>query len=175
MSQFVGSSRATTIASEPQFQLDPSDPDTTRNTLSRVGTLFFWTCANQFNAIAYMSHSSVYLYQLEVGYTHPDNVNDPMCAAEVCHEDDIALVFGTYSSPTATESAVGAEIRGRWTAFAANGNPNVAGKVPWNSVAGSSKLNLLRISANDVVNQTLFSDSCGPVFGNTVQYNFQMQ
>jgi carboxylesterase type B len=175
MSLFVGASRAATIAAVPDFQLNSSDPDTVRNTLSEVGTLFFWTCANQYNAIQYASQANVYLYQLEVGYTAPDNVNDPMCVNEVCHEDDIPLVFGTYSSPSSTQSAVGAEIRSRWTAFASNGNPNVGGMTQWSAVAGASNLNLLRISGNDVVNQTLFSDVCGPVFGNTVLYNFQMQ
>lgn len=174
MSLFVGTSRAATIAAAPDFQLNSSDPDTTRNTLSRVGTLFFWTCANQFNALAYTSQANVYLYELEVGYTHPDNVNDPMCTNEVCHEDDIALVFGTYSSPTSQQSATGAEMRSRWTAFAANGNPNVAGKVQWNKVSGATNLNLLRMSASSVINQTLYSNDCGPVFGNTVLYNFQL-
>jgi len=175
MSFFVGASRAATIAGEPQFQLNMSDPDTVRNTLSEVGTLFFWACANQFNALAYANQANVYIYQLEVGATDPDNANDPLCVNEVCHEDDIEMVFGTYSSPSPTQSAVGAEIRGRWTSFAANGNPNVAGKVQWTPVGGPGNLNLLRMSGNSVINDTLYSDVCGPIFGNTVLYNFQMQ
>jgi len=176
MAQFVGPARAATIAAQPQFQLDPSDPDTVRSTMSRVGTLFFWACANQFNALVYRGQANTYLYQLELGYTHPDNANDPLCTSggNVCHEDDIPLVFGTCTSPTSQQSALGAEIRARWIAFASNGNPNVAGKTQWNTVHGATNLNALRLSANTVVNQTLYADLCGPVFGNTVLYNFQL-
>jgi carboxylesterase type B len=176
MTTFVGASRAATIAATPAFQLDPSDSDTTRKALSNVGTLFFWACANQFNALTYAPQANVYLYQLEVGATHPNNANDAMCTTggAVCHEDDIPLLFGTHSSPTAQQTATGAELRGRWIAFASSGNPNVAGKIQWNTVGSATNLNALRISANSVVNQTLYSNLCGPVFGSTVLYNFQM-
>jgi carboxylesterase type B len=120
----------------------------------------------------------VYLYELLLGCTNPDNANDPLCTSngEVCHEDDIGLVFGTCSSPTTQQTALSAEIMARWAAFATNGNPNIPGqgKVQWNPVGDSTSLNVLRFSPTEVVNETLYSDVCGPVFGDTVPFNFQL-
>jgi carboxylesterase type B len=175
MSLFIGPSRTATITGNPLFALNSNDPDTVRNTLSKVGTMFLWTCAVQANAVTYHTEANVYLYELTIGSTDPDNVGDDMCTRAVCHEDDIPLVFATYnSSATSTQIAVGDEIRARWTAFAANGNPNSNAFVTWNTVAGASNLNALRIGYPSVVNQTLYSNMCGPVFGSQVLYNFQM-
>lgn len=178
MALFIGLQRASEVCACSEFALNPSDPDTVRNTLSTVGTMFFWTCAIQANAITYASRAKVYLYEILLGCTHPDNANDPMCTSngEVCHEDDIGLVFGTCSSPTAQQTALSNEIMARWAAFATNGNPNIPGPntVHWNAVSGSTNLNVLRFSPTDVVNETLYSDVCGPVFGNTVPFNFQL-
>jgi carboxylesterase type B len=176
MVYFVGLQRATTICAAPEFALNSSDPDTVRNTLSNVGTKFFFTCANQANALTYSNKANVYLYELTLGCTNPDNEDDPMCTSngEVCHEDDLSLVFGTCPSPTSQQKAVSNEMIGRWTAFANNGNPNIPGKVQWNKVSSATRLNALRFSANSVINQTLYADLCGPIFGNTVEYNFQL-
>jgi len=91
----------------------------------------------------------------------------------VCHQDDIPLVFGTYTSATTSQINLSNEIQSRWTSFAANGNPNVAGKVQWNRISSKTQLNALRLGVPDAVNQTLYADLCGPVFGDTVLYNFQ--
>ena len=140
-----------------------------------VGTLFFWTCAVQANAVAYSKHANVYLYELHLGCTHPDNENDPLCTnGEVCHEDDLEMVFGTCSSPTSQQTQVSNEVISRWVSFAANGNPNIGGHSTWSNVASSTKLNALLIGATDAVNQTLYSNSCGPVFGGTVPFNYQL-
>ena len=91
----------------------------------------------------------------------------------MCHQDDIPLVFGTYTSATTNQINLSNEIQSRWTSFAANGNPNVAGKVQWNRISSKTQLNALRLGVPDAVNQTLYADLCGPVFGDTVLYNFQ--
>ena len=176
MAEFIGPARAGTICECSQFQLNPSDPDTVRNTLSAVGTMLFWTCANQANAIAYAKQANVYLYELLLGCTNPANADDPMCTSngEVCHQDDIGMVFGTCISPSSQQTALSNEIMARWAAFATNGSPNIAGKTQWNKVQGSSTLNVLRFSSADVVNETLYSNSCGPVFGSTVPFNYQL-
>jgi carboxylesterase type B len=112
---------------------------------------------------------------MTLGITHPDNANNPMCTSgQVCHEDDIQVVFGTYSSASAQQTALSAEVMSRWTAFAASGNPNVAGKMQWNKVSGSTHLNALRLGATDKVNQTLYGNICGPVFGGTIPFNYQL-
>jgi carboxylesterase type B len=174
MAEFVGSTRSAAICACPEFALNSSDPDTVRDTLADVGTMFFWTCATQANAIAYHGEANVYLYEMLLGCTHPDNADDPMCVGKVCHQDDIGMVFGTCISPTPQQTALSNEIMGRWVAFATNGNPNKGGDVQWNNVAGSGNLNALRLGPTDVVNQTLYSDLCGPVFGDTVPFNFQL-
>jgi carboxylesterase type B len=176
MTFFVGQTRAEDITECPQFQLNSSDPDTVRDTLSVVGTQFFWTCAVQMNAITYSNHANVYLYELQLGCTFPDNEDDPLCteSGQVCHEDDLPLVFGTCTNPTSQQSKMSREIIGRWTAFAANGNPNIAGATEWSKVEGSSNLNVLLMSPTDVVNQTLYADVCGPIFGGSVPFNFQI-
>lgn len=176
ISEFIGPARASAICACTQFQLNPSDPDTVRNTLSAVGTMLFWTCANQANAIAYANQANVYLYELLLGCTNPANANDPMCTSngEVCHEDDLGMVFGTCTSPTYHQTALSNEIMARWAAFAANGSPNVQGKTKWGKVGGSANLNALRFSSSDVVNQTLYGDLCGPIFGSAVEFNFQL-
>lgn len=176
LSLFIGASRAATIATLPQFALDPNDPDTVRKTLIKAGTLFVWSCANQCNAVTYsQTNANVFLYELTLGSTYPTNANDPLCTTggAVCHQDDIPLVFGTYTSATTAQINLSAEIQKRWTSFAANGNPNVAGKAQWNEISSKTQLNALRLGAIDAVNQTLYADLCGPVFGNTVLYNFQ--
>jgi carboxylesterase type B len=178
MAAVIGPSRAETISSSPFFTFDPSDPDTTRDTLSAVGTLFFWTCSNQFISLAYTSQANVYLYQLQVGFTFPDNEDDGMClkSGVVCHEDDIELLFGTFTSkPSAAQAAAGVEMRTRWIAFATTGNPNVKGTVRWNTVGSSStNLNALMLSGTSTINQSLYPAICGPFFGGSVQYNFQI-
>ena len=178
MTEFVGTNRSQAICGVPEFALNASDPDTVRNTLSRVGTSFFWTCAKQANALKYANQANVYLYEVLLGCTHPDNGGDSLCTSngEVCHQDDIPLTFGTCGSPTSQQTALSNEIMARWTAFAANGNPNIPGpgKAKWGKVSGSTSLNALRLSPNVVVNQTLYADLCGPVFGNTVLFNFQI-
>jgi carboxylesterase type B len=174
MGYFVGATRAEAICGCSEFQLNSSDTDTVRQTLSSVGTDFFWTCANQMNAISYSSQATVYLYQLLVGCTYSDNENDPLCTAPgvVCHEDDLSLVFGTCANPTSAQSAVSTELIKRWTAFATNGNPNFGGATEWSKVAGSGNLNVLLMGSPDLVNQTLYPDLCGPVFGGSVPFNF---
>lgn len=176
LSVYIGASRATTIVSLPQFALNPNDPDTVRNTLVRAGTLFVWTCPNQCNAVHLANtNAKVFLYELTLGSTHPSNAGDSLCTTggAVCHQDDIPLVFGTYASATTSQINLSTEIQKRWTSFAANGNPNVAGKAQWNKISSATQLNALRLGAVDAVNQTLYADLCGPVFGNTVLYNFQ--
>lgn len=176
MAEFIGPARASAICECSEFQLNSSDPDTVRNTLSAVGTMLFWTCANQANAIAYASQANVYLYELLLGCTNPANADDPMCTsnAEVCHQDDIGMVFGTCTSPTSDQTALSNEMMARWAAFAANGNPNVQGKTKWVKVGDSTNLNALRLAPSDVVNQTLYGDLCGPIFGDTIEFNFQL-
>jgi carboxylesterase type B len=100
-----------------------------------------------------------------------------MCNGKVCHQDDIGMTFGTCISPTSQQTALSNEIMGRWVAFATNGNPNreESDGVRWNKVGGGQgNLNVLRLGATDVVNQTLYPDLCGPVFGSTVPFNFQL-
>ena len=176
MGYFVGATRAQGICTCSQFQLDDSNPDTVRDTLSLVGTQFFWTCANQMNAITYSSHANVYIYELLQGCTYTDNLNDPLCTepGKVCHEDDLPLVFGTCSNPTSQQLAMSQEIIGRWTSFAANGNPNIPGATQWSKIGGSSNLNVLRMSPTDVVNTTLYPNVCGPIFGGSIPFNFQI-
>jgi len=176
MAEFVGPTRASAICGCSQFQLNSSDPDTVRDTLSTVGTLLFWTCAVQANAIAYASQANTYLYELLLGCTNPANADDPLCTSngEVCHQDDIGMVFGTCSSPSSQQTALSNEMMARWAAFATNGNPNIARKTQWSKLGGSTNLNVLRFSPSEVVNQTLYSDICGPVFGGSIQFNFEM-
>jgi len=178
MSLFVGNTRATQIAAEPQFQLNSSDPDTVRNTLSEVATLFFFTCAVQANALAYANQQPVYLYELLLGCTDPDNAADPLCTSngEVCHEDDLGMVFGTCTSPTSQQTTLSNELMARWAAFATSGNPNIAGSqyLQWQKVGSSTNLNAIRFSANSVVNDTLYSSICGPIFGSTIPFNFEL-
>lgn len=174
MAIFVGPTRSAAICAQSEFALNPSDPDTVRNTLSRVGTLFFWACANQANALAYKSLANVYLYELDMGCTNPDNANDPMCVGEVCHEDDLGITFGTCTNPTSQQTALSNEIMARWAAFANNGNPNIPGKTTWNKVASSTNLNQMLFSTTDTVNQTMNAAICGPIFGDMIPFNFEL-
>jgi cholinesterase len=174
MALFVGPTRSAAICAQPQFQLNSSDPDTVRNTLSLVGTLFFWSCANQANALAYKNLANVYLYQLNLGCTNPANANDPMCVGEVCHQDDIGITFGTCTNPTSQQTALSNEIMARWAAFAKNGNPNIPGETTWNKVASSTSLNEMLFSSTDTVNQTMNAAICGPIFGDMIPFNFEL-
>lgn len=86
------------------FNLDPSNKDSVRETVSNAFTYNFFTCPTQrVMDLAQKTRQfpKVYLYETESGY--PNTVEmPPKCAAEgtgveVCHSDDIETVFGSLN------------------------------------------------------------------------------
>ncbi|NBU26325.1 MAG: hypothetical protein EBS39_12075 [Gammaproteobacteria bacterium] len=55
------------------------------------------------------------------------------------HAYDAALLFGNAPEANASARALGARLRGRWTAFARHGSPEIAGRPAWPASSGSSE------------------------------------
>ena len=119
------------------LQLYPaSDYDTPAYALIAVDTDYAMTCEvrNVARATAGMGRPPVWRYF----YTHRFENDSFLNSYRAFHTaelyfvfDDFNGVFGIIYSPTPAEVTFTEELIGYWTRFAATGNPNGAGAVPW--------------------------------------------
>ncbi|BFZ61778.1 hypothetical protein YB2330_002854 [Saitoella coloradoensis] len=156
----MGQDRAIQVLYSGLYNPDDSS-DGVREALAKLGTEFIWTCPTQANAVTLSSGRNVYLYEFEKGITYtPDNGSLSLCtSSDVCHEDDLYLTFGTYTSATSSQKKLSAEVMDRWVAFAKTGNPNVNGYKTWSPVKSAKKLNAYLLG-DAKVNQTLRATDC---------------
>lgn len=149
--------------------------DAVRILLTQFGTDYYWMCPTEYNAglIANRSSSRVFIYQLEQGIQHPDNAIYSICDGKVCHQDDIMLTFGTYSSSTTTQELknLSDSIQRAWSQFAKYGNPKLCNNQPWISASSSSSLNICHLGISDFQDR-LSLKRCQEL--NKIRYPFEL-
>ncbi|EJD39567.1 alpha/beta-hydrolase [Auricularia subglabra TFB-10046 SS5] len=142
LSSIIPDSRADAILASPYYVPDADD---LRGALKDVITdLGFrcpdWTLARSWAARGGAAYTALFL----LGATHPANDGIAFCAqpGNVCHQDEIPIVFGTARSPSAAQTQLIADVQARIAAFVKTGNPNGA-----TSLAGPALQNWLRTTS----------------------------
>lgn len=165
-----GSDRANAIISSRFY---PTAPDA-RVQLQAIGTDYMWRCSSWTFARNWASHGGkAYVGEYVVGETYPGNDKIPYCVqpGNVCHQDDIEIVFGTAPNPSPPQKALVSEMQARYNAFLNTGNPNVPNLPAWNA-AGSSDVSPIQLGASG--SGPVPVDACTPSFwGQAVQYDYQ--
>lgn len=156
-----------------------------RTQLQLLGTDYLWRCAAwTFAAEWTTAGANAYVGMYVVGASYPGNSDVAFCteAGVVCHQDDIMIVFGTTSNPSAAQAALTTEMQARYAAFMTTGNPNPSSSAakaggkklatystwsPATSTAG--KQNALTLGGSGLVD----TGACDGFWGNTVQYDYQ--
>ncbi|RDB21195.1 cAMP-regulated D2 protein [Hypsizygus marmoreus] len=170
-----GSERTNAIVSSPHYNATPGLDGSVdaRPQLQLVGTDYLWKCSGWTFARTWVQNGgTAYVGQYQVGASYPGNDAISFCtsAGVVCHQDDIQIVFGTVSNPTAAQSALVTEMQKRYKAFLTNGNPNVAGLPNW-SAATSSNVHALKLGGSGEATV----GACDPSFwGQGVEYDYQV-
>jgi carboxylesterase type B len=146
-----------------------------RPTVQVMGTDGIWRCPSwTFSRLWSASGAKAYVGQFVVGATHPDNAGISQCTASgaVCHEDDISIVFGTVSSPSAAQSKAIGEVQARWGAFIKTGNPNAPGYANWRPAGTGDNVGALQLGQNTP--NTVSVGACTTAFwGKAVPYDYQ--
>lgn len=117
-----------------QFALNTSDPDTVRNTLSYIITLYTFKCPTL--QIARKLPNTTYLFEFRRGY--PREGLPAVCTPaspgpqQVCHEEDLPYVFGNPSLQgeafnTTADLDLARLVERSWNAFARTLDPSVVG------------------------------------------------
>lgn len=171
----LGTDRTNTIVTSPHYPPVPTvggSPDG-RAQLEVVGTDYLWKCSAWTFARNWVQHGgSAYVGLYTVGASYPGNDAVPFCTqfGNVCHQDDIQIVFGTTSNPTAAQSALTTEVQKRYKAFLSNGNPNVAGIPTW-TASSTTNVNALNLGGAGEID----IGACDPGFwGQSVEYDYQV-
>lgn len=144
-----------------------------REQLISIGTEWGFSCPIQYNAgNAAGTGANIYVYEFNEGILYRDNAGLALCGDEnVCHEDDLYCVFGTYSSADTAQIALATDVQNRWAAFARSGSPNYSGGANWSSVESLSNLNVFSFG-NSAVSSYVDEAQCD-FFGNKVLYQWQ--
>ncbi|KDR81732.1 hypothetical protein GALMADRAFT_59378 [Galerina marginata CBS 339.88] len=170
----LGEDRTSIIVASPFYPSVPALDGSVdaRVQLQSLGTDYLWKCSGWTFARNWVQHGgTAYVGQFVVGATYPGNEVVPYCTQPgiVCHQDDIQIVFGTVSNPTAAQSSLTAEMQKRYKAFLATGNPNVAGVPTW-TPATSSNVHPIRLGGSGEA----AVEACAQSFwGSGVQYDYQ--
>lgn len=145
---------ARAIEIEAFYQIVEEDTDDIRPELVLVTTDGAWRCPNYALAHSWASRGgNVWVGEFTVGATYPSNTAYSFCTTNgaVCHQDDIPIVFGTATSPTAAQTALTAQVQARWGAFIKTGNPNASGFVGWNQVPQNGSIPVMNLGGTDPI------------------------
>jgi len=142
--------RAEAIEASPHYALDTNDPDTVRKTLKNVVTDLGWRCADQWFARKWTQHGGkAYTAEILRGAWYSFNAKIQFCTeseTQVCHHNDLPIIFGTTTTPSATQASLTTEIQKRLKAFIKNGSPNASRYATWNKTT-STATNVLPLGA----------------------------
>ncbi|KAF9582948.1 hypothetical protein BGW38_010545 [Lunasporangiospora selenospora] len=127
------------IINSPYYQLDPSDPDTVRATISNANTDIIFRCPTLVlsQQVAAKGTSGLYVYQIDHGRS-PNIMYGgdmyPFLKNRVVHADDIIPAFGSGDimpgiPQTGDDARFSRQLIDRFTTFAKTGNPNPDKKV----------------------------------------------
>ena len=157
-----------------QYKVAEADTDDARPNLVVIATDSAWRCPDYTFARKWASRGgNVWVGEFTVGATYPVNAQFSYCTSNgaVCHQDDIPIVFGTATSPTAAQTALTAQIQARWGAFVKTGNPNTSGFQNWSQVPYNGVIPVQNLGGG--VQNSL--GGCDPsVWGNTIKYEYQI-
>jgi carboxylesterase type B len=157
----------------PSTMASKSDADT-RSLLEVLGTDGIWRCsAYTFARRWSVAGAKAYVGQFIVGSSYPGNEEVTQCtqAGAVCHQDDIKIVFGTVTNPTAAQSKATAEVQARYAAFMLNGSPNASNYNNWKASTTTS-VNAVQLGNNGALAAV---GGCTPDFwGAAVLYDYQI-
>ncbi|KAL0568075.1 hypothetical protein V5O48_013919 [Marasmius crinis-equi] len=171
----IGSDRASTIASSGVYPNPPlsNGSEDSRVELEVVGTDQMWKCASWTFARNWVQHGGkAFVGVYTRGATYPGNEAYSVCTqpGEVCHQDDIRIVFGNVPNPSTDQAALIAEVQGRYKAFLQNGNPNAGGLSQW-SESSTTDVHALNLGGVG----TIATASCDPSFwGGAVPFDYQI-
>ena len=175
--QSLGSSRAATVTNSSFYAIPSQDASNAssfdaRTQLEALGTDQIWRCPSwTFARLFAAAGGTVYVGEYAVGVTYPDNEAVPYCTEgdTVCHEDDIEIVFGTASDPSANQTSLIQAMQGRYKAFFATGNPGGG----WTPVSGQETNAIILGGSSDGSQADV--GACDPSFwGSAVQYDYQV-
>ncbi|KAF8735714.1 hypothetical protein AX14_001579 [Amanita brunnescens Koide BX004] len=144
-----------------------------RDQLQPLATDQMWKCASWTFARNWVRNGGrAYVGLYTVGATYPANAQIPFCEqrGNVCHQDDIMIVFGTVSKPTPAQRSLISEVQKRYKAFIHGGNPHVQGLATWTAVDSSSI-----IAHNLGGSEHIPVGACEPTFwGEKIPYDYQV-
>lgn len=176
LSATLGPNRTDIILASDFYPPVPSGPNGTvdaRDQLESIGTDYMWRCPSWTFARAWRENGGTpYVALYHVGASYPGNSVVSYCkqAGNICHQDEIELVFGTVPNPSPSQAAVVNEIQKRYRAFLHNGDPNVDGLATW-SPATTSDVHPLRLGGSGEIPV----GACEPTFwGGKVPYDYQI-
>ncbi|KAG7092881.1 hypothetical protein E1B28_009191 [Marasmius oreades] len=170
----LGPNRTDTIISSdvyPQNKLSDGSEDS-RIVLEDVGTDQMWRCPSWTFARNWVQNGGrAFVGVYTLGATYPSNEGFSICSqdGQVCHEDDIEIVFGTVSNPTSSQTALINEVQARYRAFLNSGDPNAPGLSPWQ--ASTSTITPLNLGGVGIIS----TEACDPSFwGAAVPFDYQI-
>ncbi|KZS89997.1 alpha/beta-hydrolase [Sistotremastrum niveocremeum HHB9708] len=155
------------------FYNPPTDPDADiRPELVILGTDQVWRCPTWTMSRTWSSRGGTIFTGLWVlGATYPTNTGFDICTTpgNVCHQDDIEIVFGTVANPTPAQAALVQEVQARYGAFVRTSNPNPSGFAKW-TASSPSNINAINLGSSG----TAATGGCIPsLWGNQVLYYYQ--
>jgi len=171
----LGDDRAATVVSSSYYPPPaPADgSDDARPQLKDLASDYIWRCPGWTFARNWAQNGgAAYVGEYQIGASYPSNSGISYCtqSGSVCHQDDIEIVFGTVSSPSADQAALTKEMQARYKSFMTSGNPNAAGYATWTK-ATSSNVQPLALGKSVTVDV----GACDPSFwGAAVPYDYQV-
>ncbi|KAG0234993.1 hypothetical protein BGW42_005948 [Actinomortierella wolfii] len=138
LATILGYERSMITIGSGMYQIDPTDPDGTRQTEGVFAADYLWICPTQAISRAYSAVAPLYQYQFSKAYSPARTPEDP-CYNKVCHGDSVAMIFASpplINKPdelpwTNDDAALSRDVIDRFTSFAKTlGNPNPAGRQP---------------------------------------------
>ncbi|KAG8834584.1 hypothetical protein FRC17_008253 [Serendipita sp. 399] len=145
-----------------------------RPLLVQAGTDSGWRCPAYTLARKWATNNgNVWVGEFRLGSTYPSNAGIAYCTTpgNVCHEDDIPIVFGTTTSPSAAQIALTAQIQARWGAFVKYGNPNTNGYPNWPQLSRDGTVPVQNLGGSGPIPL----GSCDPsVWGSSILYDYQI-
>lgn len=151
-----------------------SSTDDIRPWLTELGTDGAWRCPNYALAREWASRGgSVWVGEFQLGSTYPLNTQLSFCNLDeqVCHQDDIQIVFGTVLNPTPVQTALIAEVQSRWGAFLKYQNPNTSGYQNWVQVPPNGVVPVHNLGGTGPIDL----GGCDPaIWGNAIPFDYQI-
>jgi carboxylesterase type B len=167
-----GALRAVAVAAF--YQTIEEVTDDVRPLMVTIGTDGAWRCPSYAFSRSWASRGgNVWVGEFTVGATYPANAGINFCTTNgaVCHQDDIPIVFGTTTSPTAAQTALTAQVQARWAAFIKTGNPNTSGFSGWSRVTQDGSIPVMNLGGTDPIPL----GGCGPSgWGSSIQFDYQI-